>query len=245
MTTAPDLPAVVRPPEKENLMIPKLSLPFTTGAHQGQADACLLEFAWAVDHVQRKTKEDKTDHPSTVHPIIADLGIRAWDAEDDDEKRRALLGTVACQLDTAGVDDKTTNGLAAFVCTYVADRMPEGTDERVTAALRAAATCLLDPSDANKARAAEAAEAAGAAWAAGAAGAARAAEAAEAAEAARAARAAEAAEAAEAAWAAGAAFYADLLRATIAEFDRLTGRTTCRKITAADYRKAEKVILGV
>ena len=190
-------------------MIPKLSLPFTTGAHQGQADACLLEFAWAVDHVQRKTKEDKTDHPSTVHPIIADLGIRAWDAEDDDEKRRALLGTVACQLDTAGVDDKTTNGLAAFVCTYVADRMPEGTDERVTAALRAAATYLLDPSDANKARAAEAAEAA------------------------------------EAAWAAGAAFYADLLRATIAEFDRLTGRTTCRKITAADYRKAEKVILGV
>ena len=67
------------------MTVPKLDLPFTTGAHGGAADACLLEFAWAVDKVTAPKigkvcpDDKKTDHPSTVHPIIANLGIRAWD----------------------------------------------------------------------------------------------------------------------------------------------------------------------
>ena len=200
--------------------IPKLNLPFATGSHKGQPDACLLEFAWAMDRVTA-TKigrvcpdNTKTDHPSTVHPIIADIGIRAWDSENDKDKRVGLLRTIACQLDTSDVIQEVTNGLAAFVCKFVADRMPEDTDARVITALRSAEACLLDPTDEKCAEAAEAARAARAAWA------------------------------AWAAWAARAAFYAELLVAIIAEFDRLTGRIECRKITAADFRAAEKVILG-
>ena len=48
--------------------------------------------------------------------------------------------------------------------------------------------------------------------------------------------------AAGAAGAAGAAFYADLLVALIAEFDRLTGRTECVKFTKADWDRVRAAL---
>ena len=162
--------------------------------------------------------QPKTDHPDRVHRIIRDLAVLANDAERDPKKRRLLARTLACQVDTENVSDDVTNRLAAFVCRFSAERMPEGTDQRVTDALIAAAWCLEDRTPEIVQRAARAAEAAGGAWAAWA---------------------AEAACAAEAAWA---AFYAELLTAIIAEFDRLTGRTEYHRFTKADWERVRAAL---
>jgi hypothetical protein len=195
-----------------------------TGSHKDRCGVCVEEcLALLLD-------QPKTDQPDRVHPIIRDLGLRANDAETDPRKRRLLARTLACQVDTDDVSEGVTNRLAAFVCRYSAERLPEGTDERVAAALIAAAECLENPTDETRARAT---------WAA------RAAEATNAARAARAAEAAwaaEAARAAEAAWVANAAFYADLLTALIAEFDRLTGRTECHKFTKKDWDRVKAAL---
>ena len=175
-------------------------LELDTGAHSNTCGVCVEEcLALLLDQA-------KTDKPDRVHPIIRDLAIRANDAEMDPQKRRLLARTLACQVDTDDVSLEVTNGLAAFVCRYSAERLPERTDERVGAALIAAAECLEDPTDEKRAGAA------------GAAGAARAA---------RAAR---------------AAFYADLLVALIAEFDRLTGRTECHKFTVDDWKRVKAAL---
>ena len=198
-----------------------------TGTHADGCGVCVEECLALL------LGQAKTDHPDRVHPIVRDLAIRANDAESDPKKRRLLARTLACQVDTDDVSEEVTNGLAAFVCRYSAQRLPEGTAERVGKALIAAAECLENPTPETRAEAARAAEAAWAAWAA---------EAAKAAEAARAAKAAEAARAAEAAEAAGAAFFADLLTALIAEFDRLTGRTECHKFTKSDWDRVKAAL---
>ena len=138
-------------------------LELDTGNHAGECGVCVEECLALL------LGQDKTDHPDRVHPIIRDLAIRANDAEVDPKKRRLLARTLACQVDTDDVSDEVTNRLAAFVCRYSAKRLPDGTDDRVGAALIAAAECLENPSGetrAKAARAAEAAEAAEAAWAA-------------------------------------------------------------------------------
>jgi hypothetical protein len=232
-------------------------LQLDTGSHEGECGVCVEECLALL------LGQDKTDHPARVHKIIRDVAVAANDAEPDPAKRRLLANTLACQVDTDDVSEEVTNNMAAFVCRYSADHLPEGTDARVGAALVAAAECLENPTYGTRAEAAGAAQAAWAAWAAGAAGAAWAAEAAEAAQAAeaaeaagaaqaagaagaaqaaRAARAAGAAGAAEAAQAAGAAFYTDILTALIYEFDRLTGRTECHKFTAADWKRVKAVL---
>ena len=196
-------------------------LTLDTGSHPGRCGVCVEEcLALLLD-------QPKTDHPDRVHPIIRELAIRANDAERDPKKRRLLARTLACQVDTDDVSEEVTNGLAAFVCRFSADRLPEGTDERVGAALIAAAECLEDRTPESIERAARAAEAARAARAAGAA---------EAAEAAR------AAGATWATWAAEAAFYADLLTALIAEFDSLTGRTECHRFTKSDWERVRAAL---
>jgi hypothetical protein len=171
--------------------------------------------------------QDKTDKPDRVHPIIRDLAIQANSEEDNPEKRRLLARTLAGQVDTDDVPQEVTNGLAAFVCRYSAERLPDGTDERVGAALIAAAECLENPTDETRAWNARAATRAWNVWNA---------------RAVWAARTATAARAATAAWNARAAFYADLLTALIAEFDRLTGRVEWHKFTKADWDRVHAAL---
>lgn len=205
-------------------------LELDTGNHPDSCGVCVEECLAIL------LGQEKTDHPDRVHPIIREVAIQANDAEPDPKKRRLLARTLACQVDTDDVSDEVTNRLAAFVCRFSADRLPEEVDTRVWAALTAAAECLETPDERTRAKAAGAAKAASAAWAA------EAAWAAWAACAARAARAARAAWAASSASAAEAAFYADLLTALITEFDRLTGRTECHKFTKADWERVRAAL---
>jgi hypothetical protein len=169
------------------------------GGHQldeeGHCELCVVEVLAVMVGV------GVTDQFDGVHPIIRGALNTANDAEDDTAVRTREMMTLGLRArHTASDDEELARRLAARACTHAADQMPEG-DKRVTEALRAAAACLLDPSDETRAEAAEAAEAAQAAQAAWAAEAAWAAAAAEAA-----AHAAHTtANAAHAAWAAHAA----------------------------------------
>jgi hypothetical protein len=220
-----------------NLEIPEW-LVLTSGSHVGTCGVCLEECMAILSGF------GKTDDPENVNPVIRSLGIEANDSALNDEDRTQLALTLGCQKDTADVPDVTTLRLAAFVCQWCADHLPEtGVHVSVPRALLAAAQCLkaratldevlVDESSTEAARAT--AEDAGAAWAARAAEAAGAAEAAWAAEAAEAAEATGAAEAAEAAGAAGAARAAGAAEAARAA--EATGAAGAAEAAGAAYNR--------
>jgi hypothetical protein len=193
------------------------------GTGSAPADGgCVMQI---VDWVSRN---EWTDAPPCVHPVIRGLAIEVNDRLDD-ESRQRLLDLVPRMIDTARDGDVAlTRRLLGYLARrsyplYSAWAESSGYDDKgaVLACIEAAekgeaagaAQAAWAAQAAQAAWAAQAAQAAGAAQATWAAGAAQAAWAAEAARAARAAEAAWAAEAARAARAAGAAEAAEAARA--------------------------------
>ena len=199
-----------------------------------QDGGCIMQI---VDFIDRN---EWTDKPPCVHPVIRELAIYVNDRLPDDERQK-LLDLGPRMSGTAGGDDSLTGKLLGFLARQVYPIYAEWAEKAGYDDKGAVLACI---EAAESGRAAGATQVAGARRADRAARAARAAEAADAASAAwaaRAADAAEAADAADAAWAARAARAADaagavdpltFLTALLDHYDEITGRT---EIEPLDY----------
>jgi len=180
-----------------------------------------------IDWINR---EEWTDRPPCVHPVIRALAININDSANDQERQK-LLDLAPRMMNTASDDKQLSVRLAIFCAERVLhlfeEKYPD--DDRPRKAIEAAKSGNAAAADANAANAAAANAAAYAAAAANAAAAA-AAYAADAANAAAAAAAAAnaAAYAADAANAANAKL--NLLTAVLDEYDRLAGRSATEEI---------------
>ena len=190
-----------------------LDVPFIrSGVGETPADGgCVMQMA---DWVHRN---EWTDEPPCVHPVIRHLAIVVNDRLPDDERQK-LLDLIPRMMDTNTGDEALTRKLLGFLARQV---FPIYEEWRAEANYDDDGSVLACIEAAERGEAAEAAEAARAAGAAGAAEAAGAAGAAGAAWAARAAGAVRAVEDAGAVRAAGAA----LLTGVLDHYDELTGRT--------------------
>ena len=182
-----------------------------SGVGETPADGgCIMQ---VIDWIHR---EEWTDAPPCVHPVIRHFAITVNDRSDDAERQR-LLDLAPRMMNTAGGDEALTRKLIGCLARQVYPIWEKWATENNYDDKGSVLACIEAAEggeDARVAGAAEAAWAAGAAWPA------------------RAAWAAGAAEAAEAAWAAGAAGAAwavndplGLLGGLLDRYDELTGRT--------------------
>ena len=178
-----------------------------------------------IDWIDRN---EWTDKPPCVHPVIRELAIYVNDRLPDDERQK-LLDLGPRMSGTAGGDDSLTGKLLGFLARQVYPIYAEWAEKAGYDDKGAVLACI---EAAESGRAAGATQVAGARRADRAARAARAAEAADAAGAVDAADAARAARAAEAADAAGAVDPLTFLTALLDHYDEITGRT---EIEPLDY----------